>query len=89
MEDATKELINRIEINPHILLGKPVIKGTRISVEQIMSMLASDMTPQEILEEYPHLHKQDIKAAIFYATELVKDFRAYPRQFAGRIKMSQ
>lgn len=80
-------LINRIEINPAILLGKPVIKGTRIAVEQIMRMLAAGMTPAEILKEFPHLTKQDIQAAVFYATELVKDFRAYPREFVRRIKV--
>lgn len=79
--------INRIEINPAVLLGKPVIKGTRIAVEQIMSMLAAGMTSKEILGEFPHLTEKDILAAVFYATELVKDFRVYPREFIGRIKI--
>lgn len=80
-------LINRIEINPAVLLGKPVIKGTRIAVEQIMSMLAAGMTAKEILREFPHLTEKDVLAAVFYATELVKDFRVYPREFVSRIKV--
>lgn len=83
------ELINRIEINPNVLVGKPVIKGTRISVEQIMRMLASGMAQEEILQEFPHLMREDIQAAIFYASELVEDFKAYPRQFIHRIKIVQ
>lgn len=63
-------LINRIEINPEILTGKPVIKGTRIAVEHIMSMLASGMAPAEILKEFPHLTKQDIQETLFYATSM-------------------
>ena len=82
-----KNLIDRIEINPKVLVGKPVIKGTRISVEQIMRMLSGGMTRDEILKEFPHLKAIDIQAAIFYATELVRDFHVYPRQFIGRIKI--
>ncbi len=89
MKNNTKKLIERIEINPTILLGKPIIKGTRISVEHIMNMLASGMSDKEILKEFPHLKSEDILAAMFYATELVRDFKAYPRQFVGRIKMTR
>jgi len=89
MNMSQRSLIERIEINPDILVGKPVIKGTRISVEQIMRMLASGMEVKEILEEYPHITKKDIRAAIFYATELVQDFRAYPRRFIHRIKLAR
>ena len=88
MKHTIKNLIDRIEINPAVLVGKPVIRGTRISVEQIMRMLASGMTQDDILVEFPHLKKADIYAAIFYATELVRDFKAYPRQFVRRIKVS-
>ena len=88
MKYATKNLIGRIEINPAVLVGKPVIRGTRISVEQIMRMLSSGMTQEDILVEFPHLKKADIYAAIFYATELVRDFKVYPRQFIRRIKVS-
>lgn len=82
------QLIQRIEINPEILVGKPVIKGTRISVEQIMDMLVAGMTPAEIIAEFPHLTQDDIQAAMYYATELVKDFRVYPRQFISSIQLA-
>ena len=58
-----------IEVNPQILAGKPVIKGTRISVELILRMLSQGISGKEILEEYPHLTKEDIKAALAYAAE--------------------
>jgi len=55
--------------DPNILGGKPVIKGTRISVEFILQLLASDMDISEILEEYPRLEREDILAAIEYAAK--------------------
>ena len=73
MKNQVKTLIDRIEINPRILVGKPVIKGTRISVEQIMRMLASGMNEGEILDQFGHIKKEDIQAAILYASELVQD----------------
>jgi uncharacterized protein (DUF433 family) len=53
----------QIEVNPKILMGKPVIKGTRISVESILEKLA------EILQAHPHLNKENIKAALGFATQ--------------------
>lgn len=64
-----RKLLERIEVNPKILAGKPVIKGTRISVELILRMLSQGISEEEILEEYPHLTKEDIKAALAYAAE--------------------
>lgn len=63
---------NRITFNPKILGGKPVIKGTRISVEFILELLASGMTPQDIIQEYPQLKRGDVQAAIDYAVKTVK-----------------
>lgn len=62
----------RITYNPKIFGGKPIIKGTRISVEFILELLASDMTIEEIIKEYPQLRKGDILAAIDYAAKTVK-----------------
>lgn len=87
MYNQNHKLIERIEINPRVLLGKPVIKGTRISVEQIVRMLAGGMTPQEIIYELPHLTEADIRAAVFYAAEILRDFRVYPREFIHCIKI--
>ena len=60
---------DRIEINPAIMFGKPVIKGTRITVEQVLRKLAGGMTVQEILEDHPHLTPDDIYAAAAFAAD--------------------
>ena len=57
----------KIEINPNIMFGKPVIKGTRVTVEQILRKLAGGMTIEEIITDHPHLRKQDILAAQEFA----------------------
>jgi len=64
--------MNRITHNPKILGGKPIIKGTRISVEFILELLASGMTVEEIVKEYPQLTKKDILAALDYAAKTIK-----------------
>jgi uncharacterized protein (DUF433 family) len=60
--------MERITVNPKILGGKPVIRGTRISVELILNLLASGAPEDEILEDYPHISKEDIQACL--ASEL-------------------
>jgi len=65
---AATELLNRIEVNPKVMVGKPVIKGTRIPVELIINMLAEDVSVEEILANYPGLSKEDILAALAYAS---------------------
>ncbi len=57
----------RVEINPAVMFGKPVIKGTRITVEQILRKLAGGMTVQEILTDHPHLVAEDVYAATDFA----------------------
>jgi len=57
---------NRIQINPAVMMGKPVIQGTRITVELILRKLAEGATEAELLEDYPHLAPEDIRAAIAY-----------------------
>ncbi len=61
-----------IEINPKIMLGKPVIKGTRITVEHIISMLAQGISIEEILQEYKGLTKQEILACLQYAENILE-----------------
>jgi len=58
---------DRIEINPNILVGKPIIKGTRISVEFILELLTSGWDTEQILKNYLQLTKEDILAAIEYS----------------------
>jgi uncharacterized protein (DUF433 family) len=63
----------KIEINPNIMFGKPVIKGTRITVEQILRKLAGGMTVEEIIKDHPHLRKEDILAAQEFAADYLAD----------------
>ena len=62
-----------IIVSPRILGGKPIIKGTRISVEFILYLLASDVSEEEILEDYPHLTKEDIHACLRYAARAYRN----------------
>ena len=62
---------NRIEVNPEIMLGKPVIRGTRVTVELLLRKLSEGATEEELLEAYPHLTRDDIKAAIAYAADTI------------------
>ncbi len=62
----SKALKSRVIIRPDILGGKPIIRGTRISVEFVLSLLSSGMSLEEILDEYPHLRRDDVLAALHY-----------------------
>ncbi len=63
----------RIEINPNVMFGKPVIKNTRITVEQILRKLAAGMTIEEIIIDHPHLKPEDIFAAQEFAADYLAD----------------
>ena len=65
--------MERITVNPKIFGGKPIIRGTRISVEFILELLASDVSESDILEDYPHLTKEDVKACLRYAAGFLKN----------------
>jgi uncharacterized protein (DUF433 family) len=66
-----EELLSRIVIDPNILAGKLVIKGTRIPY-LILELIAHDLTSKQILKEYPELKQEDIKAALIYASKLLE-----------------
>ena len=68
----------RIVVDPKILVGKPIIRGTRLSVEFVLDMLANDWTIEQILNEYPQLRREDIMAVLKYAAEMVKDEKVFP-----------
>jgi uncharacterized protein (DUF433 family) len=68
----------RIVADPKILVGKPVIKGTRLSVEFILDLLADGWTIERILDDYPQLQHEDIMAILKYAAEMVKEEKVYP-----------
>ncbi|MGD0995686.1 MAG: DUF433 domain-containing protein [Candidatus Bathyarchaeia archaeon] len=65
--------MDRIMIDPEVLSEKPVIKGTRIPVYLIIELLARGMTEKEILRQYPTLRKEDIKAALLYASNCIEN----------------
>lgn len=65
--------MSKIIANPRILGGKPIIEGTRISVELILNLLASGAPEDEILEDYPHISKEDIQACLAYAATALKN----------------
>jgi uncharacterized protein (DUF433 family) len=69
--------MERIERNPRILLGKPVIKGTRITVEQILEDLAGGASVDSLLDDFPSLVEADIRAALAYAAESVRGEPGY------------
>lgn len=64
---------NHIETNDNILLGKPVVKGTRISIEHIIKLLASGWTESQVLENYPRLTKESLQAVFAYIQDIMKD----------------
>ncbi|MEM6966065.1 MAG: DUF433 domain-containing protein [Bacteroidota bacterium] len=66
------ELIKRITLNPDVCFGKPTIRNMRYPVEMILDLLSSGMTTEELIEDYPALERDDIKACLFFAAELVK-----------------
>jgi uncharacterized protein (DUF433 family) len=69
MSDAT--LLKRITADPAIFGGKPIIRGMRVSVELILSLLAQGVTPENILDDYPDLEPDDVRACIAYAHAII------------------
>ena len=61
-----QNILNRIVIDPQVMVGKPIIKGTRLTVQLILNLLSQGMTTDEILQEYPNLTKEDINACSLF-----------------------
>ncbi len=72
------KLLRRIQVNPSIFGGKPIIRGRRLAVEHVLGMLAAGDTPEVILEGYPWLERADIDACLVYARRLVAHERVEP-----------
>jgi uncharacterized protein (DUF433 family) len=68
----------RIVVDPEVLAGKPVIRGTRLAVEFVLELLAAGQPETEILANYPGLTREDILACLSYASYLAHEFKAYP-----------
>lgn len=74
--------------DPKIMVGKPVIRGTRITVELILRKFAAGQTTEEILEDYPHLTREGIRAALEYAAESVRFDHIYLFDYDSRDRAS-
>ena len=68
----------RIQVDPSVLVGKPVIKGTRLAVELIIDLLAQGWTEKQILESYPGITHEDIQACLAYASAVLHAERVFP-----------
>lgn len=74
---ASRNLSERITLNPKVLLEKPTIRGLRISVEQILHALAAGVPAEDLLQDYPELEANDIRAALAYAASIISEERVY------------
>ncbi len=74
---ATQQLLERITVNPEVMVGKPTIRGLRITVEQILKALAGNVTVEDLLEDYPELEPEDIQAVLLYAAELASEEQVF------------
>ena len=72
--------LDSIVVDPNVMRGKPVIKGTRIAVYLIVELLASGMTEEKLLHEYPALRKEDIRAALEYASRILREEEVIPTE---------
>lgn len=68
-----QDLLARITVDPKICGGKPCIRGTRIYISIILDALAEGLTPEEIIDHYPSLQIEDVRAAVVYAAELAQE----------------
>ena len=73
MLSVMSPLLERLSVDPAVCFGKPCIRGTRIWVSLLLDFLASGMTIDEVLSEYPHLHRDDVLAAIAYGAEASRE----------------
>jgi uncharacterized protein (DUF433 family) len=73
-----QKLLERITVNPSIFGGKPIIRGRRLAVEHVLGMLAAGDTPEMLLQGYPWLEKEDIRACLVYARRMVSHERVEP-----------
>ncbi len=73
-----EELLERITVNPKVMVGKPVIRGTRLTVEYILGLLAHGATMEEILQEYKGLTQEDIQACLLFAAKSMESMTFMP-----------
>jgi uncharacterized protein (DUF433 family) len=71
---------DHITVDPRVLAGKPIVKGTRISVELVIDLLAAGWTSQQLLDSYPTLGADDVRACLAYASEILHGEKVFPLQ---------
>ncbi len=74
------DLLARIEINSKVMVGKPVIRGTRLTVQHILGLMANGATPEEILREYHRLTPEDLQACLVFATRTLEETSFFPAE---------
>jgi uncharacterized protein (DUF433 family) len=72
------DISSYIEVNPRVMMGKPVIKGTRLTVEMLLESLAAGETVDNLLNSYPRLTKEAVSAALSFAADALKGEKTYP-----------
>ncbi len=79
-----QQLLERIVLNPKVMVGKPVVRGTRLTVDFILGLLAHGATVEEVLEEYPGLEREDVQACLLFASRSLgsTDFSPFQLQTA-------
>jgi uncharacterized protein (DUF433 family) len=73
-----QELLGRIVLDPKVMVGKPVIRGTRLTVEYVLNLLAHGASMEEVLAEYQGLTREDIQACLLFATRSLEDSTIVP-----------
>jgi uncharacterized protein (DUF433 family) len=71
-------LLERIVVDPAVMVGKPVIRGTRLTVEYVLNLIAHGATTREIVDDYPGLTEQDVQACLLFATRSLEDTSFMP-----------
>ncbi len=80
--------MKRIVVDPKVMVGKPVIKGTRVAVYEIVARVAQGWTFEEILEDFPRITREDITAALMYAEKLVEGEDIFPEIISDKHAVS-
>lgn len=75
-----RELLDRISVDPAVMVGKPVVRGTRLTVEYVLNLMAHGATVEEIVGEYEGLTAEDIQACLLFATKSMEDLSFMPLQ---------
>ncbi|MBN1932320.1 MAG: DUF433 domain-containing protein [Desulfobacterales bacterium] len=83
MKDYQNDISSRITIDPRIMVGKPTIRGLRITVEQLLKALAKGITEDELITDYPELEKEDFRAIYAYVADLVESEKVFPLKLSA------